>query len=133
MVKKVILAIVAVFFALAVMDFLIHGLLLGSAYEATADLWRPMEEMNMLLMYFVTLVFSAGFVVVYAFLIGEKTLMTGLKYGVLIGLAVAFPMGFGSYTFMPIPLSLAWAWFIGGWIRVIVAGALVGAMIKEYG
>ena len=131
MVKRIILAIVAVFVALAVMDFLIHGLLLGSAYTATADMWRPMEEMNMLFMYFVTLVFSTGFVLIYALLIGEKSLMSGLKYGALFGLAVGFSMGFGSYTFMPIPLSMAWSWFIGGWIRAIVAGAVVGVIVKE--
>ena len=74
MVKRIILAIAAVFVALAVMDFAIHGLLLGSTYEATAELWRPMEEMNMLFMYFVTLVFATGFVLLYALLIGEKSL-----------------------------------------------------------
>jgi hypothetical protein len=32
---------------------------------------------------------------------------------------------------MPIPLILAWGWFLGGWIKAITAGAIVGALIKQ--
>ena len=44
--KKVILAILAVFIAWSVMDFLIHGVILHASYAATASLWRPMSEMK---------------------------------------------------------------------------------------
>jgi len=39
--KRAILAVVGVFIAWSMLDFLIHGLLLQSTYEATANLWRP--------------------------------------------------------------------------------------------
>jgi hypothetical protein len=40
-------------------------------------------------------------------------------------------MGFGSYSVMPIPLTLAWTWFIGSWIEGIAAGAIAGAIMKS--
>lgn len=33
---------------------------------------------------------------------------------------------------MPIPLPLAWGWFIGGWLKGLVADAIVGAVIVEF-
>jgi hypothetical protein len=128
--KRTILALIAVFMAWSILDFVIHGLLLQSTYEATANLWRPMDEMNMPLMYFVTLAYTACFVAIYGLLVSEKSFPTGIKFGGLFGLAGGISMGFGSYSFMPIPLILAWAWFFGMLIEAIVAGALVGAILK---
>lgn len=130
MIKRTLFAVLAVFVAWSILDFILHGLLLQSTYEATASLWRPMDEMNMPLMYFVTLLSSGCFVLIYALLVGERSLGSGLKFGALFGLAVGIPMGFGSYSYMPIPLTLAWSWFIGTWIEAIVAGAIVGAMVR---
>ena len=44
MAKRIILAVVAVFIAWSILDFILHGLLLRSTYEATANLWRPMTK-----------------------------------------------------------------------------------------
>ena len=131
MAKKLILAVVAVFIAWSILDFILHGLLLRSAYEATANLWRPMDQMNMPLIYFVTLVFTLCFVLIYGLLVGQKSLASGIRFGALFGLATGISMGFGSYSYMPIPLTLAWSWFLGSWIEAIVAGAIVGAIVKS--
>ncbi len=131
MAKRTVLAIIAVFIAWSVLDFIIHGMLLQSTYEATAQLWRPMEEMKMSLMYFVTFLFTATFVLIYALLISEKSLASGLKFGTLFGIAIGLSMGFGSYSSMPIPLMLAWSWFFGSLIEALVAGVIVGAIVKS--
>ena len=130
MAKKLILAVVAVFIAWSILDFILHGLLLRSTYEATANLWRPMDQMNMPLMYFVTLVSTVCFVLIYGLLVGQKSLASGIRFGALFGLATGISMGFGSYSYMPIPLTLAWSWFLGSWLEAIVAGAIVGAIVK---
>jgi len=130
MTKRVIIAVVAVFIVWSILDFLIHGLLLQSIYAATSNLWRPMDEMNRPLMSLVTLVFTACFVAIYGFLIEQKSLVSGIRFGTLSGLATGISMGFGSYSYMPIPLTLACSWFIGSWIEAIVAGAVVGAIVK---
>ncbi len=131
MAKKLILAVVAVFIAWSILDFILHGLLLRSTYEATANLWRPMDQMNMPLMYFVTLVFTVCFVLIYGLLVGQKSLASGIRFGALFGLATGISMGFGSYSYMPIPLTLAWSWFLGSWLEAIVAGVIVGAIVKS--
>jgi hypothetical protein len=131
MLKRTILAVAAVFIAWSGMDFILHGLLLQSTYEATANLWRPTDQMNMPLMYFVTLVSTVCFVLIYGLLVGQKSLVSGIKFGALFGLATGISMGFGSYSYMPIPLTLAWSWFFGSWIKAIAAGAIIGAILRS--
>ena len=128
--KRTLLAIVAVFIAWSVLDIVIHGIFLQSTYEATASLWRPMDDMNMPLMYLVTLAYTACFVAIDALMICGKSFTTGIKYGDLFGLAAGISMGFGSYSYMPIPLALAWSWFFGILVEAIVADALVGIILK---
>lgn len=131
MAKRTLWAVVAVFIAWSAMDFVLHGVFLRSTYEATASLWRPMNQMNMPLMYLVTLVFTTCFVLIYGLLVGQKSLAAGIRFGALFGLATGITMGFGSYVYMPIPLSLAVSWFFGSWISAMVAGAIAGAIIKS--
>ncbi len=131
MLKRSIIAAVLVFLAWSAMDMVIHGMLLQSIYVATASLWRPMEQMNMPLMYSVSAASAVFFVAIYALLVGDKSLANGIKLGVLYGLAISIPMGFGSYSYMPIPMSLAWGWFLGGLAEMVVAGAIVGAVVKS--
>ena len=129
--KRLLLAVIAVFVAWSILDFIIHGVLLQPTYEATANLWRPMEEMKMPLMYVVTLLFTASFVGIYGLLVTEKSLASGIKFGALFGLATGISMGFGSYTYMPIPLVLAWSWFFGSVVQAIIAGAITGVIVKS--
>ncbi len=131
MIKRIILAVVVVFIVWSILDFFLHGLLLRSTYEATANLWRPMDQMNMPLMYSVTLVFAACFVLIYGLLVKQKSLVSGVLFGALFGLAMGISMGFGSYSYMPIPLTLAWSWFLGTWIEMIAAGVIVGVIMRS--
>lgn len=130
MFKKAVLSVVAVFVTWSILDFVIHGLILSGTYEATAHLWRPMEEMNMPLMYGITLAYVSCFVAIYAHLIHAKSVLTGFKFGALFGLAAGISMGFGSYSYMPIPLSLAVIWCLGVLVEATVAGVVTGAIMK---
>ncbi|MXY67834.1 MAG: hypothetical protein F4Y47_04660 [Acidobacteriia bacterium] len=126
-----ILAVVAVFLTWSMLDLVIHGMLLDPIYQATADLWRPVEEMKMALMYAVAIATAACFVMIYTCLVTRKSLAAGLKLGALFGLASGVSMGWGFYGYMPIPLSLAWGWFLSILINFVLAGALVGAIVKS--
>lgn len=131
MTKRTVLAVIAVFVAWQILDFLIHYVLLMPTYEATAELWRPQEEMKMPLMWLVTLVTAVVFVCLYAWLIRPKSVYAGLSFGILFGIAGGFSMGFGTYCVMPIPQKLAVAWTAGTLIESAVAGLLVGWIVKE--
>jgi hypothetical protein len=130
MFKQTILAIIAVFLTWSVFDFVIHGLLLADTYQATAHLWRPEAEMNMPLLSLVTLIFASGFVGIYSWFINAKSMTIAIKYSVVFGLTVGVSMGFGSYSYMPIPLDLAITWFIGTLVELSLAGIIIGSMIK---
>jgi hypothetical protein len=131
MLKRSIRAGVAIFLAWFALDFFLHRLLLRSVYEASADLWRPAGKMNLPLVYFVTVVLIACFVLIYQRLIAPKSIASGIRFGVLYGLITGIAAGFGTYIHMPIPLTLAWGWFLGGVVKGTAAGAIVGAMLKE--
>ena len=130
-VKRPLGAGVAIFAAWAVLDYFLHGPLLGSAYEASAGLWRPMEQMSTPLIVFVKVVLIVCFVLIYERLVANKSLASGILFGVLYGLTTGIAAGFGTYIHMPLPLTLAWGWFLGGCVKGTAAGAIVGAMLRS--
>ena len=130
MLKRTILAVIAVFAVWQALDFVIHGVLLAKSYEATASLWRPMNEMKMGLMLGVGLVAAVTFVWLYALLVRDKSVCNGVKYGLLFGVGTGFGMGFGMYCVMPVPVSMAWVWFLGSVVETAIGGLLVGWIVK---
>jgi hypothetical protein len=132
--KRVILAVLAVFVAWQVLDFVIHGLILMGAYQesaqANAGLWRPMNEMKFSLMRLVALVAATTFVVIYAGFIHEKSVANGLKYGLIFGVGAGVSMGLGTYSVMPIPAVVALGWLVGAVVESAVGGLLVGWIVK---
>ena len=131
MAKRAILAVLMVYVVWSVLDFLIHGVMLSSLYQETAELWRPQDEMKMGLMRIVVLMASICFVAVYALFFEKKTVGTGLKYGVLYGVGVGVGMGYGTYSVMPLPYEMALIWFLGSVVEAAAAGALVGLIVRE--
>ncbi len=129
--KKTLIATLAVFIAWEVLDYVIHGVILASSYEATANLWRPMEEMMMGLMYFVVLVSAFVFVSVYDRFVSEKNLQNAIKFGAWLGLGAGISMGYGSYAVMPMTYNIALVWFLGSWVEFTAAGVIVGYLVKE--
>lgn len=121
----------AILAAWTVIDALLHRLFLAPMYEASASLWRPLDQLNIALVYTVTFVLIGVFVGVYCLLVRPKSLGTGLAMGAFVGLALGIASGFGTFIHMPIPLSLAWGWFLGGWLKGLVAGGIVGAIIVD--
>jgi hypothetical protein len=130
MTKKILLAGVAVFIAWEILDFVIHGLILGPTYATLPGLFRPHAEMKVVLMAIVALIAAFTFAAAYAWFVNPKSLVTGLKYGLVIGFGGGVSMGYGSYSAMPIPYVMALGWFLGTWVEFAVAGAIVGAIEK---
>ncbi len=128
---RIILAILAVFVTWSVLDFIIHGVILSAAYHATAQLWRPMNQMKMSVLHVVTFIAAIAFVTIYVRLISPKDIFRALEYGVLFGIATGVSMGLGTYSVMPIPLYMAIVWLVGSIIEMALGGIIVGAIIKE--
>jgi hypothetical protein len=131
MVKRIVLAVLAVFVAWSAIDFVIHGVLLAQTYQDTAQLWRPMEQMKMGLMRVVVLIAATVFVCLYACFVGKKSVATAVKFGLLFGLGAGISMGYGTYAVQPIPYKIAITWFLGTVVETTVAGLLTGLIVKE--
>ncbi len=125
------MAIVAVFVTWSILDFIIHGVLLEATYKATTELWRPMNEIKFSIAYAITFTSNVFFVLMYSTLVTNKSLASGIKFGVFFGLAAGVMMGLGSYPYMPIPFMLALSWFGACVLQSIVAGAITGTIVKE--
>ena len=131
MLKRLFLSGLAILIAWTALDVLMHRLLLRSMYDENTGLWRPFDQMNVVLIYIVTFTLIATFVATYWLLVRPKSFGAGVRLGAFIGFALGISAGFGTYIHMPIPQALAWGWLIGGWLKGITAGAIVGALIRE--
>jgi hypothetical protein len=131
MLKRLSLSGLAILIAWTVLDLLLHRFFLRPMYEENSSLWRPFDQLNVALIYVVTFILIATFLATYWLLVRPKSLGAGVRLGAFIGLALGISSGFGSYIHMPIPLALAFGWLIGGWLKGIAAGAIVGALITE--
>ena len=132
MFKKMIAATAAVFILWSIIDFLVHGILLQEIYQETMHLWRPEDQMLALLMSAVTLFFGAAVVLIYSFFVAPKSLATGVKFGAVLGIGIGAMTGLGSFSYMPIPLCLAGAWFAVMFAKLTVAGLVVGRLVSEH-
>jgi hypothetical protein len=133
MFSRATVSVVLVFILWSVLDFLVHGMLLMPQYEATEALWLPQEEMRMALMFAVRFVSVMVFTLLYVVLISPKHVGRGLLYGLLYGIAAGTTMGYGSYSYMDIPYEMAFIWFVNAVLQMILAGAIVGWLIRENG
>jgi hypothetical protein len=128
--KRSLMAGAAILVVWMLLDVIAHRFFLAPIYEASASLWRPFDQMNVGLIYAVTVVLVGVFVSIYTWLVRPKSLGAGLALGALVGLALGISSGFGTFVHMPIPLPLAWGWFILGWLKGLVAGGIVGTVVR---
>jgi len=130
--KKYLIAGGVVFVVYEILSFLIHGVLLEGAYQATASVWRPEAEMhaNFPIMLVTAFIISFLFVFIFAKGYEGKGIMEGVRYGLWIGLLMSIPMAFNSYATLPIPMSLAIKWLVYGVIQFIILGIVAAAIYK---
>jgi hypothetical protein len=129
--KKWIITSLVAFVVLEILNFIVHSVILKGSYQATAELWRPMDEMNrmMWVMWIVDLLWA--FLLVYIFTKGYegKGLTEGLRFGLVIGLFFALP-SLGSYAVQPISFALAASWFVFGIITMTILGVVISLIYK---
>lgn len=123
--RKVLLGFVAVFITLEVLDFLVHGVLLASAYTSVASLFRPDMTAKMWIIHLVTLIGAFFFAFIFSKGYENKGIGEGIRYGCYIGIWMSVGMAYGTYSMIAIPYSLALQWFIYGLIEYIIAGAVL--------
>ncbi|MCX6155050.1 MAG: hypothetical protein NT007_12930 [Candidatus Kapabacteria bacterium] len=131
MIKKFLIAIVVVFVAIQVMDYVLHSLILGHIYQQNASIWRPNMMNLMWAMHLSTFIVTVCFVYIYYKLIQNKSAFRGVWYGIVYGIAAGMGMGYSTYCMFPIPYVLAVSWFFGSVIIYTIAGLITALIIKE--
>ena len=130
--KNLLISGLVVFVVHQILDYFIHQVILAPTYEATAELWRPEDEMLSLMwvMICVGLLWSFIFTYIFGWFHKGLGIMEGIQYGFCIGLFVMVPMAFNSYVVTPIPFSLALGWFGYGMVQVIICGAVLSLVYR---
>jgi len=133
--KRWLYASAAAFVVLAVLEFVVNGVLLAGIYQQTASVWRPEAEMVSLswLFWLAYLVFAPVFTLIYSqgFESNKEGIGQGLRFGIYVGLLTAIPMNLIWYVVLPIPVSLAVYWAIAGMVEMIAMGIAVGLIYKK--
>lgn len=129
--KKFWTGFVVVFVAMEIMMFLIHGVLLSSAYQASQSVWRP-DMMSLMWIYHVLAIIGAFF---FTFIFSKgyegKGMAEGVRYGLYIGIWMSTGMAYGSYAMINIPYSLALQWFIYGVVEYVIYGVLLALVFGK--
>jgi hypothetical protein len=131
MTKRILLASFLILVVWLLADMLLHNHFLAPLYLQNSNLWRPLNQMNIALVFLVRLVLLGTFVATYAWLVRPRSLSTGIAFGALTGLALGIAVGFGTYVHSPIPLAMAWAWCIAAILKTMAAGVIVGLLLRE--
>jgi len=129
-VKRFIAASLAVFLVSQALSYLIHGVILTAAYEATKSIWRQDMQSKMWIESVNGLI--TAFLFTYIFIKGYegKGIMEGVRFGLIVGLFVSIPMAYGTYVIIPIPYYLALEWFLYGTAVVILMGITAALIYK---
>ena len=132
--KRWVLASLAVFAVVFVLDFIVHGKLLMGLYDETASVWRPMEESGGM-MWMMTLgqfLFACAFTWFYTrgYESAKSGLGQGIRFGFYVGVLLMASSAFVWYVVLPIPSILNLAWLGSAFVNSIAAGAVTGLIYK---
>jgi hypothetical protein len=133
--KRWVLASLATVVVIMVFEFIIHGILLSGIYTETATVWRTQSDMQsrMWMMWLGYVIFAPVFVYIYTqgYAAGRNGLQQGVRYGLLMGVALSAMQSLGWYVVLPIPGMLAFYWFLAGMAEFTAAGVAVGIIYRE--
>ena len=134
-VKRWVLAGLAAFAVIFVLDGMAHGKLLMPLYAQTASVWRPHADaqQKMWLMLLGQLLFGLVFAWIYTkgYETGKPGIGQGLRYGLSIGLLLSISYVCVWYVVLPIPFALAGGWVLSMLANCLCAGAVVGLIYQQ--
>jgi hypothetical protein len=113
--KRLLLAIVAVYVVLFATDFLIHHFWLGPDYQATQQIWRPESETRGMMAWLIgaQVLMVITFVLLWTRWADTARLGCAFGFGLLMGgFSGVWPMIL--YVVLPMPGALAAKWFFAG-------------------
>ena len=126
--KKIMIGFVAVFIAMSVCDYLVHGIILSESYKATANLWRPDMQSKMWIYTLISLIGAYFFSYIFSKGYEGKGIAEGMRYGLFIGIWMSVGMAYGTYGMIAIPYGMALQWFLYGVLEYILYGIILAVI-----
>lgn len=123
--KKVWLGFIASFITIEILEAIVNFVILNSAYQSTASVWRPDMMSKMWIFHLVMLIGSFFFAFVFSKGFENKGIAEGVRYGIYIGIWISVGKAYGTYAMVAIPYSLALQWFIYGVLEYVIAGVVL--------
>ena len=124
-IKRFALASLGAFVFVFVYEFIVHGFLMMSLYEQTADVWRPEEESSMLVMLISQFLFAAALAFFYPIVgLDDEKCKKALPFGVGLGLLMAMP-SIGTYCYLPIPITISLLWAVIAFLKALGGTCIV--------
>ncbi|MFO0995454.1 MAG: hypothetical protein U1F33_02140 [Alphaproteobacteria bacterium] len=124
---KFVISFVVIFVLTVILDFIIHGVLLGGDYAQLSQLYRdPEDKSYMPFLFLGQACFAAGFVWIYVKGKEDKPfLMQGVRYGIAVAALAAVSMYLISYAVQPLPAVLVIKQIVFQSIAAVMLGIAV--------
>jgi hypothetical protein len=117
----------------AASGYLIHEVLLKSAYIDSANVWRPDDAIQhrMWIMLLSEFIFAVGAVLVYVRGVEKKSWVgQGIRFGILLSLVAPIPGFMMSYVTLPVSHKLALHWILLGIAQAILVALVIAAICQ---
>jgi len=141
--KKCLLSFLAVYAFMLSYEIFEHSILLARLYKASATVWRPVTDMDHLSTWYLvhTALLALLFCVLYkgySCNVSEKNMADSkycpfkqsIPYGIKIGLIMGV-LASRSYTWIPMHMNVAMAWFFGGLAEGVGIGLMLGLTSRK--
>jgi hypothetical protein len=125
--KRGFLAFIVAFVFMFFFGFVWHGMLMKPMYQATASMWRPEADFQILILGHAVVAFA--FTGLYVSKVGVNCAGVGFGYGIVIGI-LACGVNIIRFAVEPLTTNILLMWFAGDLICFAIMGALVGAIYK---
>jgi hypothetical protein len=123
--KKVWLGFIGTFITLEILEAIVNFVILNSAYQASAQVWRPDMMSKMWIYHLLALIGSFFFAFIFSKGFENKGIVEGVRYGIYVGIWLSIGKAYGTYAMIAIPYSLALQWFIYGVLEYVIAGVVL--------
>ena len=129
--KRLLLALVAVYAVTYAADLLVHRVWLRPEYLAAQSLWRPPVEMRTFGLWVILarVIAVSTFVLLWAIGFAGRGIGPSMVFGLLVGMS-QHVWAIVNYVAMPVPGSLAAKWFLAGAVEGIVLGIVASLVYK---
>lgn len=123
-IKKFLFAAIGAFVFVFLYEFLVHGFLMMGQYEQTSSVWRPQAESSMPVMFISQFLFAVALAFFYPIVGPDTECKKAIPFGVGLGLVMAMPQ-IGTYSYLPIPLTLSLLWAVIAFVKALGASFIV--------